>query len=49
MWQFKLDSGADVYLLPFSMFEKLAESEYLKLEPTNKILLGPCKEKIMLG
>ena len=44
--KFKLDSGADVSVIPHSLFEKLAEKEILKLEPTNKVLLGPCNYKI---
>ena len=44
--KFKLDSGADVSVIPLSLFERLAEKESLKLEPTNKILLGPCNYKI---
>ena len=44
--KFKLDSGADVSLIPLSLHERLAEKQSLKLEPTNKILLGPCNYKI---
>ena len=44
--KFKLDSGADVSVIPLSLFERLAEKESPKLEPTNKILLGPCNYKI---
>ena len=44
--QFKLDSGADVSVIPLSLYERLAEKQSLKLEPTNKILLGPCNYKI---
>ena len=44
--KFKLDSGADVSVIPLSLFERLAEKESLNLEPTNKILLGPCSYKI---
>ena len=44
--KFKLDSGADVSVIPLTLFEKLAEKESLKLEPTNKILSGTCNYKI---
>ena len=44
--KFKLDSGADVSVIPLSLFARLAEKESLKLEPTDKILLGPCNYKI---
>ncbi len=44
--KFKLDSGADVSVVPHSLFERLAEKESLKLVPMNKILLGPCNYKI---
>ena len=43
---FKLDSGADVSVIPLSLYERLAEKQSLKLEPTNKIVLSPCTYKI---
>ena len=44
--KFKLDSEADVSVIPLSLYERLAAKQSLKLEPTNKILLGPCNYKI---
>ena len=41
---FKLDSGADVSVLPASVYDSLKPS--VKLEPTNKVLLGPCNYKL---
>ena len=41
---FKLDSGADVFVLPASIYDSLKPS--VKLEPTNKVLLGPCNYKL---
>ena len=41
---FKLDSGADVSVLPASVYDNLKPS--VKLEPTNKVLLGPCNYKL---
>ena len=35
---FKLDSGAGVSILPARVYQTLD----VKLEPTNKVLLGPC-------
>ena len=40
---FKIDSGADVSVLPMHTYEKL---ENTKLQPTNKVLLGPCNYKL---
>ena len=40
---FKIDSGADVSVLPVHTYEKL---ENTKLQPTNKVLLGPCNYKL---
>ena len=40
---FKIDSGADVSALPVHTYEKL---ENTKLQPTNKVLLGPCNYKL---
>ena len=40
---FKIDSGADVSVLPVHTYEKL---ENTKLQPTNKVLLGPCNCKL---
>ena len=37
---FKLDSGADVSVLPASVYDSLKPS--VKFEPTNKVLLGLC-------
>ena len=39
---FKLDSGADVSVLPVRVYKTLD----VKLEPTNKVLLGPCNYKV---
>ena len=39
---FKLDSGADVSVLPARVYQTLD----VKLEPTNKVLLGPCNYKL---
>ena len=41
---FKLDSGADVSVLPASVYDSLKPS--VKLEPTNKVLLGPCNYQV---
>ena len=41
---FKLDSGADVSVLPASVYDSLKPS--VKLESTNKVLLGPCNYKL---
>ena len=39
---FKLDSGADVSVLPERVYQVL----HVNLEPTNKVLLGPCNYKL---
>ena len=45
--KFKLDSGADVSVIPLSLYERLLlKKQSLKLEPTNETLLGPCNYKI---
>ena len=44
--QFKLDSGADVSVIPLSLFEKFDKSACQKLEKSSKTLLGPCNYKI---
>ena len=44
--QFKIDSGADVSVLPYDPYNKLKEQTELELEPTNKVLLGPCNYKL---
>ena len=41
---FKLDSGADVSVLPASVYDSLKPS--VKLEPTNKVLLGSCNYQL---
>ena len=41
---FKLDSGADVSVLSASIYDSLKPS--VKLEPTNKVLLGPCNMQL---
>ena len=41
---FKLDTGADLSVLPASIYDSLEPS--VKLEPTNKVLLGPCNYKL---
>ena len=40
---FKIDSGADVSVLPVHIYEKL---ENINLKPTDKLLLGPCNYKL---
>ena len=40
---FKIDSGANVSVLPVHTYEKL---ENTKLQPTSKVLLGPCNYKL---
>ena len=42
--EFKLDSGADVTVLPESKYHKLQVKP--KLQSTNKVLLGPCNYKM---
>lgn len=45
-FQFKLDSGADVTVVPISVYDKVSNKSNLKLQSTNKILLGPCKYRL---
>ena len=42
--KFKIDTGADVSVIPAKLFSDLANNVTLK--PTNKILLGPCNYKL---
>ena len=42
--KFKLDSGADVTVIPENTYKSLQAKE--QLEPTNKVLLGPCNYKM---
>ena len=44
--KFKIDSGADVSVLPYDVYNKLKKETELELEPTNKVLLGPCNYKL---
>ena len=44
--KFKIDSGADVSVLPYDVYNKLKKQTELGLEPTNKVLLGPCNYKL---
>ena len=44
--KFKIDSGADVSVLPYDVYNKLKKQTKLELEPTNKVLLGPCNYKL---
>ena len=44
---FKLDSGADVTVVPYDSLLKL--DGQTKLQPTDKVLLGPCKYKLNCG
>ena len=44
--KFKIDSGADVSVLPYHVYNKLKKQTELELEPTNKVLLGPCNYKL---
>ena len=44
--KFKIDSGADVSVLPYDVYNKLKKQTELELEPTNKVLLGPCNYKL---
>ena len=41
---FNLDSGADVTVVPYDSLLKL--DVQTKLQPTDKVLLGPCKYKL---
>ena len=42
---FKLDSGADVTVIPLALFEKLCNQSG-ELQPSNKVLMGPCRQQI---
>ena len=42
--EFKLDSGADVTVLPESTYHKLQVKP--ELQSTNKVLFGPCNYKM---
>ena len=44
--QFKLDSGADVSVIPFSLFQKFDQNTCQHLERSSKTLLGPCNYRI---
>ena len=44
--KFKIDSGADVSVLPHDVYNKLKKQTELELEPTNKVLLGSCNYKL---
>ena len=44
--KFKIDSGADVSVLPYDVYNKLKKQTELELEPTNKGLSGPCNYKL---
>ena len=45
-FQFKLDSGADVTVVPKSVYDKISNNRSLKLQATDKILLGPCNYRL---
>ena len=42
---FKLDSGADVTVIPLDLYEKLCNQSG-ELQPSNKVLMGPCRQQI---
>ena len=42
---FKLDSGADVMVIPLDLYEKL-RNQSGELQPSNKVLMGPCRQQI---
>ena len=42
--EFKLDSGADVTVVPVNTYTSLGNK--VKLVPSNKVLLGPCRYKM---
>ena len=44
--QFKLDSGADVTVVPKSVYDELSSKQNLKLQLNDKILLEPCKYRL---
>ena len=43
-FKFKLDSGADVTVIPPGIFKQISDNE--KLESTKKVLLGPCNYRL---
>ena len=43
-FKFKLDSGADVTVIPPGIFKQISDHE--KLESTKKVLLGPCNYRL---
>ena len=45
-FHFKLDSGADVTVVPKGVYDKISSKRSLELLPTNKTLLGPCKYRL---
>jgi hypothetical protein len=45
-FQFKLDSGADVTVVPKHLYDKLSNKRKVKLQSTDKILLGPCNYRL---
>ncbi|CAB3995596.1 Transposon Ty3-G Gag-Pol poly, partial [Paramuricea clavata] len=45
-FQFKLDSGADVTVVPKYLYDKLSNKRKVKLQSTDKILLGPCNYRL---
>ena len=42
---FKLDSGADVTVIPLELFEKFCNQSD-ELQASNKVLMGPCRQQI---
>ena len=42
---FKLDSGADVTVIPLDLYEKLCNQSG-ELQPSNKVLMGLCRQQI---
>ena len=42
---FKLDSGADVMVIPLNVYQKL-RNQSGELQPSNKVLMGPCRQQI---
>ena len=45
-FQFKLDSGAEVTVVPKTVYDKVSNKQSFKLQPADKILLGPCKYRL---
>jgi hypothetical protein len=45
-FQFKLDSGADVTVVPKHLYDKLSNKRKVKLQSTDKLLLGPCNYRL---